>query len=441
MQLEMGEVMRRSLLAVVLCLAMLPSVAAMASDQVTLSTVSVTSHLTYLRSHGGDKYFVGALNSSTELKVVLAHDMVDGPRETVASMCRRYHCLAGINGDFFGGTVPMGGIVTNGHLMRTPAASHDQIMMAEGSLILGSAPRNDRVLFADDKTHLALPLNMALNLGWTSLYTSAFAGPFTLPSESLARIYRCSCSGRPDRYGQHYQLRLVSIVRSGKVALRVNEVAIVARGAQAKSLRWGQHTGATIIIPKLSSGEAIGANPVLIHKGVTRQLAGPFALLGHPRTVIARNTSGKTWLIAIDSRVSLIRAAQIARSLGATEAVNLDGGGSTTFVIRGVAVNNPADKAERAVASAILVVAKTTKKAYHRPTVTHKAVKIPPQAIKPPAAAPVKRTARPPIDTHLLDRPMPITLRKIPEGDGSKSLAAMLILLMILLLRREYRRE
>ena len=44
------------------------------------------------------------------------------------------------------------------------------------------------------------------------------------------------------------------------------------------------------------------------------------------------------------------------RHLGAVEAMNVDGGGSTTMVVHGRVVNRPSDGHERAVTSSILVL-------------------------------------------------------------------------------------
>jgi exopolysaccharide biosynthesis protein len=45
------------------------------------------------------------------------------------------------------------------------------------------------------------------------------------------------------------------------------------------------------------------------------------------------------------------------RALGASDALNLDGGGSTTMVVDGRVVNHPSDKeGERAVANVLLLL-------------------------------------------------------------------------------------
>jgi len=51
--------------------------------------------------------------------------------------------------------------------------------------------------------------------------------------------------------------------------------------------------------------------------------------------------------------------AHIALELGAKDAMNLDGGGSSTMVVRNFVMNTPSDGRERKVADAILVFAGT----------------------------------------------------------------------------------
>jgi exopolysaccharide biosynthesis protein len=48
--------------------------------------------------------------------------------------------------------------------------------------------------------------------------------------------------------------------------------------------------------------------------------------------------------------------ARIMRDLGAVDALNLDGGGSSTMVVQGEVVNRPSDGRERSISSAILIL-------------------------------------------------------------------------------------
>jgi exopolysaccharide biosynthesis protein len=68
-------------------------------------------------------------------------------------------------------------------------------------------------------------------------------------------------------------------------------------------------------------------------------------------------------MLTVDGRsensggMTLIELADMMRQLGAWQAMNFDGGGSTTMVIDGKVVNRPSDQAgERTVGNALLVL-------------------------------------------------------------------------------------
>ena len=82
----------------------------------------------------------------------------------------------------------------------------------------------------------------------------------------------------------------------------------------------------------------------------------------HPRTAVAKLKDGKFLMITVDGRseqsggIGLEDLAKLLLEFGATDAMNLDGGGSTTMFLDGKVVNHPSDKeGERKVGDAILV--------------------------------------------------------------------------------------
>lgn len=82
----------------------------------------------------------------------------------------------------------------------------------------------------------------------------------------------------------------------------------------------------------------------------------------NPRTIAGVDRRGRTVLVTVDGRsardlgLSIPEAADLARSLGLVDAINLDGGGSTTMVVDGQVVNRPSDASgERPVGDALLV--------------------------------------------------------------------------------------
>ena len=87
-----------------------------------------------------------------------------------------------------------------------------------------------------------------------------------------------------------------------------------------------------------------------------------WVLQRNPRTLIGVDRRGRTVIVTIDGRqldavgTSILETAEVAKALGLTQAMNLDGGGSTAMAVGGVLVGSPSDAAgERPVGDAIFV--------------------------------------------------------------------------------------
>jgi len=115
---------------------------------------------------------------------------------------------------------------------------------------------------------------------------------------------------------------------------------------------------------------AVGGYPVLLRGGaVTADVdtAGSASFRGvNPRTAAGVAADGGLVLVTVDGRqpghsdgATLRETAELLQAMGAVDALNLDGGGSTTMVVRGAGdrlavVNRPSDTAgERPVANAL----------------------------------------------------------------------------------------
>ncbi|MEU6553398.1 phosphodiester glycosidase family protein [Streptomyces sp. NPDC046915] len=89
-----------------------------------------------------------------------------------------------------------------------------------------------------------------------------------------------------------------------------------------------------------------------------------WANVRQPRTMAGVDAEGRLILATVDGRrtggsegFTLQEAAAFMRSLGAVDALNLDGGGSTAMAVHGVLLNNPSDATgERAVGGTIQVL-------------------------------------------------------------------------------------
>ena len=115
--------------------------------------------------------------------------------------------------------------------------------------------------------------------------------------------------------------------------------------------------------------DIVGGVPQLIKKGKIEitwreeKSSKEFVETKHPRTAVAKLKDGKFLMMTVDGRqpthsigMNLNELAELLLELGATDAMNLDGGGSTTMFLDGKVMNKPSDKeGERSVSDAILV--------------------------------------------------------------------------------------
>jgi exopolysaccharide biosynthesis protein len=178
-------------------------------------------------------------------------------------------------------------------------------------------------------------------------------------------------------------------VRTGAVSTSSGS-AIPAGGAvlaaYGRGLRYDEVTamqaGDTVrvvlsTIPRLSNYPGaptvlVGGWPRILRNGVDVTADAPVregtisrnAETRHPRTAVGFSRDSSTLiLLTVDGHaeseggVTLGALAERMKALGAWEAMNFDGGGSTTMVIDGRVVNRPSDRTgERAVGNALMVI-------------------------------------------------------------------------------------
>ena len=101
-----------------------------------------------------------------------------------------------------------------------------------------------------------------------------------------------------------------------------------------------------------------------------RESTTDFAFTSHPRTLIGFREDGSTVFMVVEGRgkpadyqvgVSLYEAGQLLENLGCVSGYNLDGGGSSTLIVRNAygsfdVVNKPSDGSERSDGNHVLVV-------------------------------------------------------------------------------------
>lgn len=123
------------------------------------------------------------------------------------------------------------------------------------------------------------------------------------------------------------------------------------------------------LAPSITAAEDIVSGvPLLVLNGKVKitwqeeKSSKSFVETHHPRTAVAKLKDGKFLMVVVDGRseasggISLPDLAEFLLEQGATDAMNLDGGGSSTMFLDGKVVSKPSDKeGERKIGDAILV--------------------------------------------------------------------------------------
>jgi len=294
------------------------------------------------------------------VKAISAHDAIphrNADHELPSDMCRRVSCIAGINGDFHDvdSDQPLGGVIAGGRMLRSPRAGYDQVTLDRDGRLHGGPLGWSGSLVASDGTTVPLGgVNVDRGAGSAILYTPAWGAstPAGAENEFVLRV--------PGPVGT-LGTTAVEIVatRSGSGAIPADGAVLSATGSAAAALRGlagrvgtaASRTAELRLQTALDAVESLGAHPVLLRDGrrVFPDVADGFTQLRNPRTLLGWNPSGEIVMVTVDGRrsdaegMSLAQAADLLLGLGATDAVNFDGGGGTTFVVAGEVANLPSD--------------------------------------------------------------------------------------------------
>lgn len=309
--------------------------------------------------------------SAFELRAIPAMDRVGDGLERTSSICRRTKCLLGVNGDFWtrGTDVPIGGVISVGRLLRQPSAHHGQVTFTREGVLRTGPVRFTASLVSDDLRPLAIAaVNRPARGAEVVVFTPAFGRSTATPKGTVELAVRAV------RPAGILVLDKTTVVRVAKHGSAGGNVAIPEDGAVLSAGRRGadrlrdllsrmrSRTTTSEVLLRIGSDpnaiESLGGSPVLIRggKAVPQTARTPFVDGRHPRTLIGWTRGRDVILVTVDGRqprysdgMTLAEATELMLSLGATEAINLDGGGSTTFVKRGLVVNRPSDRAVRSM--------------------------------------------------------------------------------------------
>jgi hypothetical protein len=300
-----------------------------------------------------------------ELRPAMCGDVVQqfGSVKRIASA---HHAIAAVNGGFFspGDRVPLGAVVIDHEWIRIPLDERPVFgIMDDGQCDISRIEFEGRVHFA--KLGF-LPLSGINQSHWADdtivVYTRRWGAH--VPEQLRTTRLLVSSKGRV----------LKRVVTGEEVQVPQGGMVISGYGRRALSLK-KVPIGCEVrlsfkTIPAWAHlKHALGGGPLLLHDGHMvldpgrEHFHDDIASGRHARTALGIMTNGRVLLVAVEGGkggrgpgLTLTELAKMMMHLGCKSAMNLDGGGSTTFVVHDSVVSCCSDGSPRSVANALIVV-------------------------------------------------------------------------------------
>lgn len=322
-------------------------------------------------------------------------------RERTSTICNRYEnppvhdVLAGVNGSFID-TVNMPRMLgvgqTDGEMLDTPSLNasytyHTVMVGPERKPVVRTNFNHQpgTITFADGYTMPLTQYNFNMSgslapinsvVAFTPGFDSSTRTDFSVNPSLAAEVVLTDVS-YPMRSDKEVA-GIVSTVKtptSGNAAIPAGGMVLTAWGGTKSTLVAHAKVGERVRVRVASTAEeynnsdnavtGIGwviRNGSSYPAGWTNLESGAAPSSRNPRTVLAWNDA--TWFMVVcDGRSGASVGMTFAEmadfligTLGATEGVNYDGGGSSTMVVNGAVRNVPSDGSERAIGNAIMLV-------------------------------------------------------------------------------------
>ena len=323
-------------------------------------------------------------NPYIKLETVKAGDQKLG-REGTSRMSSRvdapgHRVVSAINGDFYNTTngQPINNQVVNGEFVQGFTYHRSAFTYSEGGIAGITIPTFSGELFARDSgatmmSHNINVVNLTRYTNYIVIYNS-FQGATTGTNEWG---YDCVARAISDWVVNDTVYAVIESRMDGvnNPTIPSGKFIISGHGSGENFLKEYCLVGDTVrIVQRLANSpkrltQLVGGGPWMLRNGVdvtasnTEGIGSDFYAVRHPRTAVGLNSdSTKAYFMVVDGRnphsagMTCHEQAAFLKSIGASHAINLDGGGSTTFTVRSDIMNIPSDGWERIVANALMCV-------------------------------------------------------------------------------------
>lgn len=282
--------------------------------------------------------------------------------EPVSRIAQRHGAIAAINGAYFGrGGQPLGLLMIGGELVTGPIYARTALVLgAAGALIERSATA----------AFLELPGRQSVEVD--GLNQARWDDQIVVYTDRYGDRTRTEAKGRS--FEAAIQHGRVVAVAPCDLAIPAGGFVVSAMGGAAEWLEGALGIGSPVsmraTLPDVFEGaeHVLAGGPRLLEAGSPKitseaERFQPDVAKGRaPRTAVGVTAAGELLLVTVDGRdakssigLTLPDLANLMQELGAQEALNLDGGGSTTAFLEGKTLNRPSDGSERSVSNALLI--------------------------------------------------------------------------------------
>jgi len=295
------------------------------------------------------------------LKPVLSNDAIRG-LEKLQGMAGHNQALAAVNGSYFASNGEILGLLKiDGAVVSTSEVDRTTLgVLSTGKLLMDVTDYQGGVTLPDGRTIDITGVNHERGLDGLILYNNYFDD--TTGTNEFGTDYSVSNG------------KIIGIAH-GSVTIPPGGIVLSAHGTREKALA-GLKVGDTIQVCQTLGDEwdktiyAISAGPRLVKDGnvlvtsAEEQFPSDITVGRAPRTAVGVTKEGHVLLVVVDGRrkssigMTLTELAQFMQQLGAIDAMNLDGGGSSEMVVNGKTVNHPSDGPERSLGDALVIVPK-----------------------------------------------------------------------------------
>ncbi len=296
-------------------------------------------------------------------------------RESTSSMSKLTGAIAGVNGGFFNIHTakalqgdPVGVSVVGGRLLSEAVPGRSGLVITQGRKARITELKTTVTAISSDGTKTEVNgINRAAGAEELVLYTEEFGG-------------KTAADGGIEVVVDAAQGKVIKVRQAGGIVARgtylLHGTGLMAVWLQEHAQGTWMKVDSKVIdlrtqraIPLTPETHVMGGGVGLVRNGRVRITAAAdghasinMMLRRHPRTMVGIDKSGGLILATVDGRnpgvavgASMVEAAQLMRWLGAKQAINFDGGGSSVMVVGHKAVNRPSDGAERTVGDGLFI--------------------------------------------------------------------------------------